>query len=119
MEQSPSRRWIVAAPFALACTALWIYSAWVYEHVPHVLDLYGTVNHPVRRHQAESTAVYLFGYIGMATVCASVAVSSILGMATSPEDKPNRRFGMALIVMLIFGATAIMRIHLVRNLYGF
>lgn len=109
----------MAAPFALACTALWIYSAWVYEHVPHVLDLYGTVNHPVRRHQAESTAVYMFGYIGMATVCASVAVSSILGMATSPEDKPNRRFGMALIVMLIFGATAIMRVHLVRNLYGF
>ncbi len=117
MPMSRISRWLAAAPFALYCTALWAYAGWAYSRAPRAHDLYSIVNHPTRRHQAEGTAMYLFGFVAMATACAVLAVYSL----TSDTDAgpSSRRFGMAIIVMLIFGIGAFTRVQSIRAIYGF
>lgn len=114
-----SRRWITAAPFVLSCTALWMYAGWAYEKVPHIRDLYHVVNSPVRFHRPESTTEYLFGFVAAATICACIAGYLISYETDMPSTKSSKRFGMAVLVMLIFGIGALARLHSVRALYGF
>jgi hypothetical protein len=118
MEPSLSRRWIRAVPFAFGCIALWTHAFWAYKKIPHIHNLYQAVNHPARFHRPETTAEYIFGFVAAATVCARVAVLLITERSDNLDAKLHRRFGMAILVMLMFGLGALARLHSVRTIYG-
>lgn len=106
-------------PFVAICLALWIDAVRVYAQVPHIYDLYRLLNSSTGRHQPESTAVYVFGFVGMATLAALVATSSLLTTSTIFDRRFPQRFGMAVLILLISSCVALTRIHAVQALYGY